>query len=622
MDSIPISILPSKIIAILVGINEYNNYPHLRGGVDADKIKDFLITKYQVPETNITLIKDEKATRETIIGTLTSLQNDLQRNNAILFFFSGYYGKTKDKIGMICPVDMVKGASPGAPGISAPTLVQLFDNIAKTRGNNITVFLDCQSSAFTWRNPSSFVVVTPKRVTHTNEGGAFTKSLINVLGSEKENLRLLTVQSFADKIQADLGVDVHCHGQNIDCLLFNPEAGKAHHAFISGKTEKDGSITLAAGEAHGVQKDATYVIYPSNMKANQNKRLGYLHIRSANVPTTSTLHFENESYFSLPPVFYAVETSFPGEMVKIFSPTGDIAKIEKFPSWELAELIGQANVTLKFADGYIRVSWNGVVGDPEHMREIDPDNIDLIRTDDRDYRNRIVRMIRDAARFTYHISRPSPEHSSILNELRVELREVGAANVLNEENFVELTLAKGKMRGPFYLNLHNHNNVPVWPFIFICEPASFSILPWYSPPSGTIDPPLEVGKTLTVGLKNEDGLLFRWRQTRHVELSYINIFVTTERTSFSSLIQYGSPTDYELREVDNPSSKLPELTPGDTSGNPHSPSSDDVPRATALEGAKWATMRITIKRKYVEEVKTDDSSSTPVDGSDSDSDYY
>lgn len=55
-----------------------------------------------------------------------------------------------------------------------------------------------------WRNPDSFVVIAPKNVIQTDEGGLFAKSLISVLHLERDNLKLLTVQSFTDKVQADL----------------------------------------------------------------------------------------------------------------------------------------------------------------------------------------------------------------------------------------------------------------------------------------------------------------------------------------------------------------------------------------------------------------------------------
>jgi hypothetical protein len=64
-----------------------------------------------------------------------------------------------------------------------------------------TVFLDLFTEGFKWENPSSFVVISPEKATETVDGGAFTKSLIDVLTKE-EHLDGLTNQSLVDKIKA------------------------------------------------------------------------------------------------------------------------------------------------------------------------------------------------------------------------------------------------------------------------------------------------------------------------------------------------------------------------------------------------------------------------------------
>lgn len=298
------------------------------------------------------------------------------------------------------------------------------------------------------------------------------------------------------------GKDVHCYGQNVDRPLFNSAAPKAHHAFASGKVEKSGKIILAAGDAHGVQKDAIYGIYPSNIKnisfsrvlpdRDQNTCLGHLHVSSVDDATSATLDFvldeaseANEAgeaseakgpYFSLPTVFYAVETYCPDEKVGIFVPPGH-EKIESSLGGKLKPL-EEANITLKvIQDKEVGFAWNGVVGDCEAMRQTEPDNFVSVSTDSP---FDMIRTIRSAARFTYHLSRSSPNDSSISAGLEMELRQVDVSkediNVLDSTGkFVELEVAKGKPRGPFYLVLRNTNTVDVWPFIFICEPARLSI---------------------------------------------------------------------------------------------------------------------------------------------------
>jgi len=187
-----------------------------------------------------------------------------------------------------------------------------------------------------------------------------------------------------------------------------------------------------------------------------------------------------------------------------------------------------------------------------------------------------------------------------------------------------LTVVKGTVFGPFCLVLRNNNDVPIWPFIFICEPSGFTILPWYMPHPAITEAPLLPGKSHTVGCRNQDGLLYQWKKNRKTDISYIKIFMTTERTRFSSMLQQrNSLFEDQVRELDerNPSTEHSEVTGSDSSGN-SLPSSNlqhdyEDPRPDNLgSGPKWAAMRITIKRKYEQEPDNDHDSSN--NGSDFD----
>ena len=133
--------LPS-IFAVVVGIDEYKEFPPLTSAVaDARKIATFLTDRFNVPADNIISLHDSKATKEGIIGALSSLPQRpaIRRNDAILFFFSGYAGQAKSDesnnespVGLICPADIDEQT-----GIPDATLVQLFDHISKSLGNNI-----------------------------------------------------------------------------------------------------------------------------------------------------------------------------------------------------------------------------------------------------------------------------------------------------------------------------------------------------------------------------------------------------------------------------------------------------------------------------------------------------
>jgi hypothetical protein len=97
---------------------------------------------------------NSKATKENILKAITALSHDdrFKEGDAVLFFFSGLAGKAtkievpqeyhderRDSfIGTICPVDTNEVIDKfRKTGISDSTLVGLFDQVSRTRGNNM-----------------------------------------------------------------------------------------------------------------------------------------------------------------------------------------------------------------------------------------------------------------------------------------------------------------------------------------------------------------------------------------------------------------------------------------------------------------------------------------------------
>lgn len=132
------------MFAVLVGIGKYEKISPLNSAVeDARNFSTFLTKTLKIPPENITSLHDSDATKEGIIEALSSLprRSNFKRNDAILFFFSGYAGQAKLKsdgsdeeimVGVICPSDIHEQS-----GIADVALIQLFDQISKSCGNNI-----------------------------------------------------------------------------------------------------------------------------------------------------------------------------------------------------------------------------------------------------------------------------------------------------------------------------------------------------------------------------------------------------------------------------------------------------------------------------------------------------
>src|SRR6266545_1856584 len=130
----------SNIHALLIGINQYTGpklKPLIHAAKDAERLKAALI-EIGAKEENIVLLQDEHATKVNILEKVKALgtnESKVNRGDPIVFFFSGYSGKTtldvKD-VGVLCPQDV-----DSAGGIGDFYLQESFDIIARTRGNNI-----------------------------------------------------------------------------------------------------------------------------------------------------------------------------------------------------------------------------------------------------------------------------------------------------------------------------------------------------------------------------------------------------------------------------------------------------------------------------------------------------
>ncbi|HUK19781.1 MAG TPA: polysaccharide deacetylase family protein [Bryobacteraceae bacterium] len=99
--------------AVIVGINDYQNWPKLRYAVnDANSIEEALVTKFGFERNNIRKLLNGDATRQRIMEVLGDEFTDsrkVQREDRVFFFFAGH-GATRTfedgrQLGFIVPVD-------------------------------------------------------------------------------------------------------------------------------------------------------------------------------------------------------------------------------------------------------------------------------------------------------------------------------------------------------------------------------------------------------------------------------------------------------------------------------------------------------------------------------------
>ncbi|CAA7265122.1 unnamed protein product [Cyclocybe aegerita] len=569
--------MTSRIHAITVGVNNYPTFTPLKAAVqDASQVAEYF-REASVLNYEVGYIEDySNATRQQVIDTVSSLEKKARPGDAIVFFFSGYTGQTKPKKGVrevgICPLD---GSKKG--GISDKNLLELFDQVSTSCGNNITVLLDCSTNDFNWNNPTSFVVVSPK----------FSKEAANDIRrsrpSRKVRWSLSDTLLIRQRVRFRRDLEVTAFGSNVDRPLFNLKGTPSHYAFIPGRISSEGHFVLSAGNAHGVREGAIYGIYRHNIRDAEceGDKIVILKVVTLNDDDiTATLGHVEGQQPPVPGFFYAVEERHYFERIKIFVDAETETRLNKALSsdWISAKEKTQAAMIAGIAGGEVSLTWNGFNDLPGKPTKLDP-----IEDDDFAIRREISR----AARF-HHLLDTFPRSNLVSSRLASDGFEV--------QKCIEANVEEDSLLGPYCLSITNANKFPVWPHVFICDPDGFFIDTWYSPPPGMQDSPLQKNGKLVIGTA-DNGIVLPYKQETNYRLTYLKIIVTKERTSFRFVEQwYKSYIEDEIRGYGTLGTSDNE--PQNTESAPPKDVKEQKSKSTPLAKAPtWASMRITILTK-------------------------
>lgn len=142
---------PSRLYALVIGINDYEHTTPLTGAVpDADAMVNFLKTSLSVPDGRIKNLRNREATRSKIRESIRSLAtcDDINPGDPILIYYAGHgtegnspkdWPSAGGKIQMLMPCDFVPKTttSESGQGLLDITLSILLDQLSKSKGNNI-----------------------------------------------------------------------------------------------------------------------------------------------------------------------------------------------------------------------------------------------------------------------------------------------------------------------------------------------------------------------------------------------------------------------------------------------------------------------------------------------------
>ncbi|KAG8837877.1 hypothetical protein FRC18_007460 [Serendipita sp. 400] len=329
----------SPLFALIIGINEYKSSTinNLGGAIaDAKEFKSYLETSLSVPTTQITTLYDAEATRDAIVKSIRDFKDDsrIQNGDPILIFYAGHGGTGKHPTGsteiqILLSYDTSCEDNKGRKicGVPDRTMGVLLDELAKAKGDNITVIFDCCHSGSLTRDAkrANLVrgvkqeIVVPNDLDKDILGsikdissgtrsttsdskflkaglnshvllaacgsqetakedsagtrGIFTKALLDVLvtvGAEK-----LTYADLIERLPSLHEQNPQCEGHNRTRILFDSKAPSRRRPLYAVR-EKDGKYILEAGAAHGITKGATFDVYKNRDCIESEAPLGAL----------------------------------------------------------------------------------------------------------------------------------------------------------------------------------------------------------------------------------------------------------------------------------------------------------------------------------------------------------
>ncbi|KIY72177.1 hypothetical protein CYLTODRAFT_450107 [Cylindrobasidium torrendii FP15055 ss-10] len=288
--------------ALVIGINAYKSplpgFPCLRGAVaDANNISSFLSKSLGASSESITLLRDEEATRERILGELLALESDprIGFGDPILVFYAGYGALVgeKDEQPALLPYDFAATNAQIQCAIGLSELRDLLSRISRAKGGNITVILDtCFPDAamrhdvkgndldllvrgmrlpYTWptttseQQPSaSFTLLqasSGNRFAYESGGcGHFTHALLNFLRNPSTPLDVLRYKDIIEGMQDLTQQFPHAEGTT-DRRLFNGLAPDLQRKFYPVRKIDDGRLFLDAGANQRVGEGALVDVY-------------------------------------------------------------------------------------------------------------------------------------------------------------------------------------------------------------------------------------------------------------------------------------------------------------------------------------------------------------------------
>jgi len=606
--------MSTRIFALIIGIDSYKSGSiwNLHGCVeDAKKIKRWLTDNLNVPKDQICLLLDKQATKQNIEEYFMQhlVANPcIEKGDAILIYFAGHgsslraptdwhqRGSKVATVQLLCPYDHDTKSSGGRiSGISDRSFHAMINDLSASKGDNITLFLDCcfaptQTLGDSFRDRSVIRCTPTSKATSDDLYRDLWPSARGIIQASKQGFFQQDVRSHVTLIASSArgkAVEDKAGGKFTTAFLHSVTSLPLHQTSYTqlldhikrASTESQPYVCIGNNRNRVVFNETPFIPDRRLCRATLDPdtklvRIEFGEIHGIVPGSELSLHHHNRHY-SPNPLFgsvIAVEVYSSWSFARIKSQTSDVpkqcwAKVSRWNNRRPFRVYLKSTFLTFIRMWKLRnqfptkpFSSNGLTV----IRVKHPNLADISLTVGResaiviqhnppllDQEQRVVlihkgdgaQIIDDAALFNLHLLNRNPS-SPLQNLIQMELYQLDSSTwgKIGVNTLHNSTAMIPYHAGAIYqVVIRNHSQRDLWPYLAYMDPSRYSMTLLYHPDTSSKDAPLPSRGQLEIGSgkPGSEALSFALSDENNDDYGYLKLFVSSIPVDMQMLGQDG-----------------------------------------------------------------------------------
>ena len=617
--------MSTRVFALVIGIDNYKSGGiwNLHGCVDdAKRIKYWLANSLNVPKDQICVLLDKQATKQKIEESFMQhlVSNPgIERGDAILIYFAGHGSslraptnwyqkgpKAGASVQLLCPYDHDTRTSHGRiSGISDRSFQAMMDDLSASKGDNVTVVLDCcfspsqtgtdlRDRSTTRCTPTSKAnhddlfrdlwpgargslylpkhgFFRPDTRSHTSliacpsrgragedkAGGKFTTAFLHAM--EHLPLHCTSYSQLVNHLRREDGESQQysCFGNNMNRVLFNSTPFATNRQLSRANLDQEKHrVQIDLGEIHGVVPGTELSLHYHNRQCSPNPPFEAAIVTEI-YSSWCFAHLKSQSS-EMPESCWAKVTRWNNHRpFRVYLKSSLVTFIRM---WKLRTRIPAKPGHTSSPNGLnvVRVKHPNLADisltmerDTTVVVQHNPPLLDQAQRVVRLHKKDGVQVIDDAALFNLHLLNKNPE-SPLQNLVWMELYQLDSLSwdKVGPNNLHNSTATIPYQAGAiFQVVIRNHSHKDLWPYLAYLDPSRYRVTMLYHPDVSSQEPPLPSHGQLEIGsgMPGSEALCFTLSDDNDHDYGYLKLFLSSIPVDMHVLGEVG---EYNISELD------------------------------------------------------------------------